>query len=203
MGFFDLFKDPLERHLEHVYIPSYRMMGMSEQEARAMFKVWLADAKEQVAKRNRFVAPDNLGSDLLRRESAEPKVADHLKKLRSDGVTNKDFVWFWNMPSLERVMMMRNFEWHVGAMHLSKMRQGLIPEQAWIETRKFHPYYGDAEGPADAIGENKPIPFELKDRVDIYILNRHRVDSAEFEREMRGSSSFNALARKEIRSGRL
>jgi hypothetical protein len=38
VGFFDLFKDPLERHLEQVYIPSYRMMGMSEQEARAMFK---------------------------------------------------------------------------------------------------------------------------------------------------------------------
>ena len=33
MGFFDLFKDPLERHLEQVYIPSYRMMGMSEQES--------------------------------------------------------------------------------------------------------------------------------------------------------------------------
>src|SRR5271165_3211100 len=102
MGFFDVFKDPLDRHLEQVYIPSYRMMGMSKQEARAMFKVWLADAKEQLAKGNRFVAPDNFGSHLLRRESIDPKVASLLKTLRCEGVLGTDIIWFWDMPNLAR-----------------------------------------------------------------------------------------------------
>jgi hypothetical protein len=203
MGLFDLFREPMEMRLERIYIPSYRMMGMSDREAREMFREWLVDAKEQVALGNRFVAADKFGSDLLGREFSDPNAGGYLKKIRSEGVTNKDIIWFWDMPSLERVMMMRNFEWHVGAKFQAEVRQGRTDDQAWIVTRRVHPYYGDIDDATGPIGEDKPIPFELKDRVDIYILHRQKSDFDKFVNEMRESSSFNALARKAIRAGRL
>jgi hypothetical protein len=202
MGLFGVFKDQLERQLEQVYIPIYRGMGMSEHEARGTFKVWLTDAKEQVAKGNRFVARDNFGSDLLRLEATDPEVANYLNALRSEGVLDKDILWFWNMPTLARVMLMRNFEWHVGAMYQGQLRQGRSPEQARIEVCRHHAYYGNpgAEGEK---GEDRPIPFELKDRVDTYTMSRQTTDFETFARQMRESSSFNALVRREMRAGRL
>jgi len=92
VGLFDLFKDPVERHLERLYIPSYRMMGMSEPEARSMFKEWLEDAKQEVVRGNRFVAPEKFGSSLIRRASTDTNVADYIKKIKVDGVRDKDII---------------------------------------------------------------------------------------------------------------
>jgi len=102
-----------------------------------------------------------------------------------------------------RVFMMRNFEWHVGAKYQAEVEQGRSSEHAWINVRKIHPFYGDAGDTTESSGEGKPIPFELKDRVDIYLENRNKRDIAKFQTEMRDSSSLNALIRKAILDGKL
>ena len=68
---------------------------------------------------------------------------------------------------------------------------------------KFHPIYGDSNDNSQSSGDDRPLPFELKDRINIYIEKRAGKGSEEYKREMESSSSFNALIRKEMRAGKL
>jgi len=47
------------------------------------------------------------------------------------------------------------------------------------------------------------LPFELKDRINIYTQKRSQTDPEKFKNEIAESSSFNALIRKEIRNGKV
>lgn len=51
-------------------------------------------------------------------------------------------------------------------------------------------------------GDDRPLPYELKKRVNEYIGKRMS-DPIEYKRNIETSSSFNALIRKEIKSGNL
>ena len=67
-------------------------------------------------------------------------------------------------------------------------------------------YTDDTEESRQRMGltdEDKPLPFELKDRVNKYIERRTREGAESYKRDINRSSSFNALVRQEIRAGRL
>ncbi|MBL7131178.1 MAG: hypothetical protein ISS45_07240 [Candidatus Omnitrophica bacterium] len=69
--------------------------------------------------------------------------------------------------------------------------------------KKAHPNFGDPDDTTHDAGDDRPLPFELKNRINIYIQKRFLSDPAEFKREIEQSLTFNALIRKEIRAGRL
>jgi len=68
---------------------------------------------------------------------------------------------------------------------------------------KFQPVYGDPNDNSQSSGSDRPLPYELKDRINIYIQKRMGRGSDKYKREMEQSSSFNARVRKEIRNGNL
>lgn len=76
-------------------------------------------------------------------------------------------------------------------------------DEAAIQIRKFYPIYGDSNDTTHTTGDDRPLPYELKDRIDVYIEKRVKENSEKYKSEVQQSSTFNALIRKEIKAGNL
>ena len=86
-----------------------------------------------------------------------------------------------------------------------KLREedGLNEEEAAKRVGKSFPIFGDPDDITLSTGEDRPLPYELKDRINIYVEKRSQTDPKQFKREIELSSSFNALVRKEIEKGNI
>lgn len=76
-------------------------------------------------------------------------------------------------------------------------------EEAAVKVRKSYPMYGDPEDTSNTSGEDRPLPYELKNRVNNYIEKKALSDPEGMKTQLEQSSSFNALARDEIRKGNI
>lgn len=80
---------------------------------------------------------------------------------------------------------------------------GLGAEEAGTKVRKFYPIYGDPQDTTHAIGDDRPLPYEIKERVNRYIERRSQADPDKCKKEIEDSTTFNALVRREIRRGNI
>ena len=76
------------------------------------------------------------------------------------------------------------------------------PEAAQMVAKRF-PVYGDREHLVLGTEDDRPLPFELKWRVNRYITERTKADPDGFQEEAEASTSLNALLRKAVRQGEL
>ena len=72
-----------------------------------------------------------------------------------------------------------------------------------MEVRKFHVIYGEPDDTTHTVGDDRPLPEELKDRINIYIIKRPSTDQDKYKKEIEESSTLNALLRKEIKIGNI
>jgi hypothetical protein len=203
MGFFSRSPD-IEKHLENLYVPLFETsMGMASSQAKSTFREMLKKAKEESQKEGGSNIPKNFGDILLEREPNDEKVKRILSKKRAEGVRDEDIKWWWNMHELERRMLSKVDELHAFAMFLESRERGEEENGAALRVRKFHPFYGEPDDTSHASGNDRPLPYELKDRINIYIQRRAKTDPEEYKREIEKSSSFNALIRSEIKKGNI
>ena len=107
------------------------------------------------------------------------------------------------MPDLERRLMLKDDENSRLAAFMHHLDQGVSQEKAAIEVRRFHPIYGDPSDTSKSSGDDRPLPYELKDRINRYIEMRNQQGADFFKADLEASSSFNALVRGEIKTGNL
>jgi len=69
--------------------------------------------------------------------------------------------------------------------------------------RKHRAIFGNPDDITDITGKDRPLPYELKDRINIYIENKSQKEPEQFKKDIEKSSSFNALIRKEIKKGNI
>jgi len=67
--------------------------------------------------------------------------------------------------------------------------------------RKRYPLFGDPDDTSQSTGEDRPLPYELKNRINIFVQKRLQKDPETFKNEIEGSSTFNALVREEVKKG--
>ena len=123
---------------------------------------------------------------------------------RAEGVTDEDIALWWNMHDLERRMICKVDEMN-RILLFEKLVQGsgvTEPEAARRVAKRF-PVYGDTEHLVLGTEDDRPLPFELKWRVNRYITERTKADPDGFQEEAEASTSLNALLRKAIRQGEL
>ena len=195
----------LERQLEEYYVPTFQMMtGMPPTQARSAFRDILKQAKEEAKNEGTLNLPRNFGDILLEKESGDEKIKSMLAKKRKEGVTDKDIKWWWNTHDLERRIMLKVDDIHRLAL-FEKLREkeGLSVEEAARRIGKSFPVFGDPDDTTRTTGEDRPLPYELKDRINIYIEKRSQVDPEQFKKEIEGSSSVNSFIRKEISKGNI
>jgi len=197
MGFFSKYNDK-ERELLDLYTQEFQKMGIPEPSRMAE---GLLD--EAIKEAKKIELPPNAGDKILEKEKNDEKTHQVLEKKRREGVRDEDIKWWWNLDDVERTMMLKVDEFHRLTLHIKCREDGLSLEQTAEQVRKHHPIYGNPEDVAHTQGEDRPIPEELKDRINIYVIKRFTENPEKFKKEMERFSTFNALIRKEVRSGNL
>jgi hypothetical protein len=202
MGLFS--RSTIEKELEKTYVPLYQSMGMSYGEAKNQFSEFIEQSKADSEREGTNSLPLNFGDVLLNKESTDNNVRNLLKRLREEGVTDKDIRWWWNMHELERRMMKCDDDWTRQTMFFHYMNvDKLSPEEAAKRLNKKSPLYGVPDVNKTSVGADDPLPFELKDRINIYMTDRAQTDFQDFLSEISEYSSINSFLRVKLKEGEI
>jgi len=179
-------------------------MGLSASEAKGTFRDILKHEKEKSEKEGTSKLPQNFGDIMLEQESTNEEMRSMLAKKRQEGVRDEDIRWWWNMHDLEKRIMVAFGDVMKLAVY-KKLREedGLSEREAMRRLRKALPIFGNPEDTTHTAGEDRPLPFELKDRIEVYVEKRTKTDQEKLKKDLAESSSFNALIRKEMKNGNI
>jgi hypothetical protein len=172
---------------------------MSYPEAKSSVKQMLKEAIKIVKQSGEDKLPANFVEKLL----TDPKFKKKHEVLKKDGVRNEDIRWWFGMHLLEREMMMKMDEFYRITLFFAEIADGKTIDEATKKVEKYHPIFDYPENTENQKRENKPLPEQLKDRINIYIGKRTTSESKQYKKDIEDSPSFNALIRKEIKAGNL
>jgi hypothetical protein len=194
-----------ERRIEPEYVSFFHeTMGMPEDFAREIFKAMVQDLREAAEREGTDRLPESFGDILLERERTDEPVRDAFLPKRAEGVTDPDIALWWNMHDLERRMICKLDEMN-RVLLFEKIRKDSGAselEAARIVARRF-PVYGDPSHLVLEAEDDRPLPFELKWRVNRYIAKRTTAGPEKFQEEVEASTSLNAVLRQALRQGEL
>lgn len=214
MGFFNFSKyNDIEKAMLDTYSQILSMSGVPSSEAKKLTGDMLNQAIEQSKKEGTYDFPQNLGDIILGEADTDnltiKKVAESIRqklpRKKEEGVRDEDVRWWWNLSDVERRMMLAQDLAAKSTGMLAALEKGIAtsPDEAIAIVIKIYPVYGNPDDTTHSSGDDRPLPYEIKDRVNIYIQKRAGKNSEEYKKEMESSSSFNALIRKEMRAGKL
>ena len=195
----------IEKRLEPQYVSFFQeSMSMPEEVAREIFKTFAEEQKEAAHREGTDRFPEFFGRILLEREQTDEKVRNAFAPKRAEGVTDEDIALWWNMHDLERRMICKVDEMN-RILLFEKLVQGsgvTELEAARMVAKRF-PVYGDPDHLVLENEDDRPLPFELKWRVNRYITEKTKADPVGFQKEIEASTSLNALLRRALKQGDL
>ena len=209
MGFFDSTKDfDLERRLLSEYTDMFSSIGVpggqAKRQARGMLALCIVAAKAD----GTYDLPLIFG-DIILGEASPPndkvaqlaeKIAGNLPRKRAEGVRDADIRWWWNLHDVERRLMEKMDENHKLASFMDGINAGESDSEAGAGVRKRFVTYGNPEDSTDGQGDDRPLPIELKHRINIYTVMRSTTDLQAYKAELDRASSLNAHLRAQIRA---
>ena len=194
-----------EKRLEPEYITFFKeSMSMPEEVAREIFKAFVKEQKEAARREGTERLPESFGDLLLEHEKTDETVRDAFAPKRAEGVTDEDIAFWWNLHDLERRMICKIDEMN-RILLFEKLVHGngdTESEAARMVAKRF-PIYGDPEHLVLETDDDRPLPFELKWRINHYLSKRTEADSGGFREEVEASTSLNAILRKAVRQKKL
>lgn len=194
-----------ESRLEPQYVSFFReTMNMPEEVARELFKAFAKEQNEAAQREGTDRLPESFGDLLLEREPTDEKVRNAFAPKRAEGVTDEDIAFWWNMHDLERRMICKIDEMNRILLFEKLVKDSGVSEAeaARMVAGRF-PVYGDPEHLVLNTDDDRPLPFELKWRINRYISDRTQNDPDGFLKEAEASTSLNALLRRAIRQSEL
>ncbi|OIP13805.1 MAG: hypothetical protein AUJ99_00875 [Caldisericum sp. CG2_30_36_11] len=200
----------IEKELGEMYSQMLSQLptGMTLEYARREVKKAIELCKEQAIKEGTIDLPNNYGDLLIRAaESGDPNAKKIVDKARKEGATDEDIREFWNLNDLQRRMVIWSENLHRVAMASYLLRPGLSKDEekkAAAKIRKTFPMYGDPDNTKVTSGDDRPLPHELRGKVDrwrIKIINEEGEEK--IKERLDRYSTFNAMVRDEIRKGNL
>ncbi len=218
MGLFGSSKyNEKEKALIEEYARLMSMTVMQPSEAKKMAEEVMDRVIKESKESGTYYLPENLGDIILGTAEATDT---HIKQLveiikkgnpkkKAEGVRDEDIRWWWNLSDVERRLMGAQDDIAKMALSIDTLKKSTetskekAQDEAKTKTRKFHPIFGDPEDTTHTTGDDRPLPYELKDRINLYIQKRAATDPKNYKQEMEQSSTFNALIRKEIKAGNL
>ncbi|GEM_PF-2709030 len=120
-----------------------------------------------------------------------------------DGVNDNDFIWWWSLDDVERQMTVVVDDWFRYAEYLNGTNEGKSPEDAAHQVKKSYAIYGNLKDESHSSGDDRPLPYELKDRVNTWLINNGLELATIKKEEINKSTSMNAFIRKELRAGNI
>lgn len=201
-------QSPIERDLERIYAELLSgMVGRGEAVKTA--KMLLQRAKKAAAAEGTLNRPQKLGDAILASQCSDQAILDLVQLARADGARDNDIRTWWNLHELERRIVVE-FDGFVrlGAF-MEALKRGCTNDDAGAEVRKSHPMYGDPRDTTHTQADDRPLPYELKDRVNrraqissMFInLDGSRLNAD--ARLISQFSTYNAFVRDQVRKGKL
>lgn len=198
----NLFGAPRVESLEERMVREYtEAFALTESRAGAAeyARKFVDEAMNEVNRRGMANEPANYGIVLLQLAPSKPALHAKIKQIENEGVRIEDFLWWWNMPALERVLIEKTDGLNRQEGFYAAVLQGISPEDAAIRMWKVHARYGDC---ASEEGEDRPLPIELKQRV-LSFTEKLQTSPAEYRKLIEQFSTFNALVRAAMRQGQV
>jgi hypothetical protein len=158
-----------EKRLEPQYVSFFlESMGMPENVARQIFAAMVEEQKEAARREGTARLPGSFGGKLLEREKTDEEVRIAFAPKRAEGVADEDIAVWWNMHDLERRMICKVDEMNRILLFEKLMQDGGVTglEAARIVAKRF-PIYGDMDHLVLETEDDRPLPFELKERKPI------------------------------------
>jgi hypothetical protein len=144
---------------------------------------------------------ENFGDALLLQSRAGIAAAIRIvEKARAKGAHDEDIAEWWNLHDLQRRMVLWSEEVFRYANFMSFLDQGLDADEAMRRVRRIFPMYGDPNDTAHVSGDDRPLPHELRGRIDEY---REKLGAEAILKWSVNHGTFNAIVRAELRKGRL
>jgi hypothetical protein len=161
----------------------------------------------------RNTTPANIGDILVgKQETGKDAAKDYLRgalqkqldKARQEGARDEDIQWWYNLSSVERemIIMMEDIE-RYALYRKCRVDEGLSSDESVKKVRKYNPMYGDPSDTTHTKGKDRPLPAELKNRIDNYIEKKSVTDREVYKKAIEESSTLNALIRTEIKKGNI
>jgi hypothetical protein len=194
-----------ERRLEPQYVSFFQeSMSMPAEVARDIFKAMVEEQKDAAHREGTDRLPELFGEILLEREKTDEEVRNAFAPKRAEGVSDEDIAMWWDMHDLERRMICKVDEMN-RILLFEKLMQGsgMTELEAARMVAKRFPIYGDTDHLVLETDDDRPLPFELKWRINRYITERTKADPDGFREEVEASTSLNALLRRAVRQGEL
>jgi hypothetical protein len=204
MGFLKILEisTDMEKHIEDRYVFIFQeIVGMSPSQAKSAFQDIIQEAKKEYLKEGSPDLPENIGDFILAKESSDEKIRSIVAKKRNEGVRDQDIRWWFNMRDLETRILLKVDDISIRSLFAKLREHGLSQDEAAKEMRKRYPIFGDPDDTSQSTGEDKPLPYELKNRINIFVQKRLQKDPETFKKEIEESSTFNALVREEVKKG--
>jgi len=179
-------------------------MNMPEEVALEIFKSMAKEQKEAARREGTDQLPESFGNILLERERTDEKVRETFASKRAEGVSDEDIALWWNMHDLERRLICKVDEMNRILLFEKLVKSDSVtePEAARMVAKRY-PIYGDPDHLVLDTDDDRPLPFELKWRVNRNISERTKIDPDGFQEEVETSTSLNALLRRAIRRSEL
>lgn len=190
----------LEREMHEMYTEMLSAFcAMTQREARKTVSEAIRMCKRQGKIDRTLNLPGNYGDLMLKAAAAgEPKSVRIVQKARRERATDEDIRWWWNLPDLSRRMMIWSESCFRYAAFLGYLDEGLSAEEAAKRVHNLFPTYGDPDDTTKLSGEDRPLPYELKDRVNVF---KERMGALYIAAQVQRFSSYNAFVRWAIAQG--
>jgi hypothetical protein len=181
-------------------------------EARRMVKETLDTVIKESKRKGVYDLPLNMGEIILGHASANTEMAQRVAEVqksllpakRVEGVTDADIRSWWNMYDVERRMAVQMDENDRMGTYLTLVRQAVADDgSAFVKLWQIYPRFGNPDDTSQAKGDDRPLPLELKTRINRYVEHRVATDLANWQVEMTSATSLNALVRQRICEGTL
>ena len=194
--------EEMEHQLEDLYAETHHnLFGTPPAEARRMIRDVISKCKKQGIEEGTADLSENLGDILIAQaEEGTPAALRIVGKARNEGARDQDIAEWWNLHDLQRRMVVWSEEVFRYANFRSFLEQGLDADEAMRRVRRIFPMYGDPRDTTHVTGEDRPLPHDLRGRVDAY---REKYGAEATQGWSGGYSTFNAFVRAEIGRGKL
>ncbi len=181
-------------------IPFEQALKLAENAVRVCIK--------ESKKNGTYYLPENLGEIFLGKEKSMDShiqlMAGGFKSryelLKRDDVREKDVIWWWGLNDVERRLITLNDEGTWMGIFIELLKRGATDREAGIECNRTLPVFGNPKQTDDFNNDDRPLPFELHDRVTNYVLKNLKNKSEITKKETELFSSFNSFVREKINS---
>ena len=138
---------------------------------------------------------------------------EQIKWAKSEGATNKDIAWWWNLSPLDRIIIKGTDSAFKRTALFEFTNQGFKPAEVMEKVKQAFTIYTDSKPDLSSmtnsdkeffLSDDGVLPIELHDRVDIYLRNNSSSDNLlKMQQEKNNFSSANAWVRNLIKKGSL